>query len=616
MTTLRSRLLFATLAIGGVSASWARGEGSSFDGSWKTTFGVVTFKQDGENITGTYGQGERFTIAGTVKDGVLKGTNKEGAIEGDVTFTLDSTGNAYTGRFRLKNGRAGVWNGWRPDPEAAKDDKPAEFAGLWLTDLGLLRLEQDGAKVSGKYASRGGSTLEGTATGRHLEFRYKAFGVGPGWFDISKDGKTISGASGPDGPGGWAGWKGRPALEYVPHVPLVAGKMVDGSTDDLLTYAVRAPENYRANDSRKWPCILILHGSNMNSRAYVSTIAATWPEIAKRYILLGIDGERVSNIAADNPQFNYSYVNFTGKSTFQGFPGTDKESPALVNAAMNELKGVYPIKSYFVGGHSQGGFLTYSLLMNYPESMAGAFPISCGIIMQCEPSAYADEALKKAQRAVPLAIVHGKNDPIVNFGMGDYAAQLFKAESWPMVRLFSDDDAAHMFARLPVGHAIRWLEIMNSDDPAKLAQYADIRVSEKGWRDAIAAVQRAKSLKPTGGIAEAIAILSEMIDEEASRPAKMFAEKIRANADSSWVDDFLKFREDFEFAGPAREAMAEFDKLRTQQNEPAQKLLNEARWLFQQGKRDEGYAKYREVVDKLYASRSYPGAKKALADRK
>ena len=100
-----------------------------------------------------------------------------------------------------------------------------------------------------------------------------------------------------------------------------------------------------------------------------------WPDIARDYILLGINGETPSSLGTE-PQFNYTYVNYMGHSTYKGFPGTDRESPALVSEAMAELKGVYPISHYFVGGHSQGGFLTYSLLMNFPETMAGAFPIS------------------------------------------------------------------------------------------------------------------------------------------------------------------------------------------------------------------------------------------------
>ncbi len=100
-----------------------------------------------------------------------------------------------------------------------------------------------------------------------------------------------------------------------------------------------------------------------------------------------------------------------GRSTYGGFPGTDRESPALVREAMEDLKKAYPIKHYFVGGHSQGGFLTYALLMNSPDLIAGAFPISAGLLIQAEPAVFEDKALKEAQRAVPLAIVHGKTDP-------------------------------------------------------------------------------------------------------------------------------------------------------------------------------------------------------------
>src|SRR5207237_4615556 len=128
---------------------------------------------------------------------------------------------------------------------------------------------------------------------------------------------------------------------------------------------------------------------------------------------------------------NYTYVDYVGRSTFKGFPGTDRQSPALVAEALEDLREAYPVARYFVGGHSQGGFLTYSLLMNFPEMVAGAFPISAGVIFQCEPTAYADPAVRAAQRAVPLAIVHGKGDPLVDFDSAEYAAVLFGQAGWP-----------------------------------------------------------------------------------------------------------------------------------------------------------------------------------------
>ena len=76
----------------------------------------------------------------------------------------------------------------------------------------------------------------------------------------------------------------------------------------------------------------------MNGKAYVNTLAAAWPDIARDYILLGINGETPRGLDADDPAFNYTYVNYVGRSTFGGFPGTDRESPALVREALDGLE--------------------------------------------------------------------------------------------------------------------------------------------------------------------------------------------------------------------------------------------------------------------------------------
>lgn len=403
------------------------------------------------------------------------------------------------------------------------------------------------------------------------------------------------------------------------HPKPVPGKIVDGSTNNQLTFSLRAPETYKPNDKKKWPAIVILHGSNMNAKAYVNTIAAAWPDVARDYLLIGINGEQRVNAgkAGGEPAFNYTYVDYVGRSTFKGFPGTDRESPALVAEALDELRDAYPVSKFFVGGHSQGGFLTYSLLMNFPEKIAGAFPISAGVIFQCEPGAYADEQVKAAQRAVPLAIVHSRQDPIVNFSSGEYAATLFGDAGWPAFRFFADNaGAAHMFARLPVNQAIRWLEAQSSDDPAKLLDFAERSLKASAWRDAVAALNRAATLKPTGAAAQRHERLNRQVDAKAAAGAKQFLPKIRDAKDKSWIDPFLAFRDDFEFAPAAREAMEAFHALRAKQESPARTLMNEARVAFQQGRRDDGYAKYQEIVDNYPAASSYRNVKRWLAERK
>jgi predicted esterase len=609
-------LISSVVFIIAVVPTSAADEAGPFQGEWRTTLSVVKLIQNGDEVTGTYGNAGQFSIKGTAKDRELTFEFQEGKVKGDGTFTLDDSGIAFTGSFQVRGGRSGSWNGWRPDPKATLGEpQAARFAGLWLTGLGLMELSQDGAKIKGRYASRGTSELEGDVTGRRLEFRFKSFRAGHGWFDLADDGKSLAGAANTDGFPGWFGWRGRPSPEFARHVKLVAGRVADGSTENLLTYAVRAPEDYREGTPRKWPAVLVLHGSNMDGRSYVDTIAAAWPDIARDFLLIGLNGEIPSNTGAE-PRFNYSYVNFVGRSTFKGFAGTDRESPALVSEAMAELKAVYPIEHYLVGGHSQGGFLTYSLLMNYSEALAGAFPVSAGLIVQCEPDAYTDKPLRAAQRRVPLAIVHGTNDSLVAFSMGEYAATLFRESGWPAFRFFTDDQAAHMFARLPVGRAIRWLETLAGRDPQALLDFAESRLKENGYRDAIAVLGRARGLELDRAQRVRAETLAAAIDARASDGAKDLLAAIEQNKDGTWVAQFLAYRDEFEFAEGARPVMSAFEALRARHEEPAKAALAEARKAFQQGKPDDGYARYQEIIDRYYASPLYRVVKLWLAQRR
>jgi hypothetical protein len=283
---------------------------------------------------------------------------------------------------------------------------------------------------------------------------------------------------------------------------------------------------------------------------------------------------------------------------------------------MEELKGVYPIDHYLVGGHSQGGFLTYSLLMNAPEALAGAFPVSAGVIFQCEPDAYDDKPLRQAQRAVPLAIVHGKNDPLVRFASGEYAATLFGEASWPAFRFFTDDNAGHMFARLPVGPAIRWLEAFATRDPVALLDFAEDRVKQRSYRDALAALRRAAAPDLDPAQKQRAEALTRAIDRLAGEKAKELLPQVTENKNGDWIESFLAYRDDFEFAAAAREVMTAFEALRARHVGPAKKALDAARTAFQQGQRDAGYARYREVVESYYASPSYRNVKRWLEEKR
>lgn len=87
----------------------------SFDGVWKTTFGMMRLIQKGEEVSGCYDFGSGAEIEGTVKDGVLTFKYKEpNGITGNGKFKLADDQNGFTGEWSQKNGDGGgKWSGNR-----------------------------------------------------------------------------------------------------------------------------------------------------------------------------------------------------------------------------------------------------------------------------------------------------------------------------------------------------------------------------------------------------------------------------------------------------------------------------------------------------------------------
>src|SRR5687767_1401680 len=111
-------LMLVTAAPVGAGAD---GEGV-FDGEWRTSIGAVTLKQTGNEVTGTYGNAGQFTLNGTVEGRKLTFAYQEGQAGGDAHWTLDESGHSFRGGYKVRGGRAGAWEGWRPDPQAPKGE--------------------------------------------------------------------------------------------------------------------------------------------------------------------------------------------------------------------------------------------------------------------------------------------------------------------------------------------------------------------------------------------------------------------------------------------------------------------------------------------------------------
>lgn len=495
----------------------------------------------------------------------------------------------------------------RHDP-ASEKAKLVPVAGFWRTSWGMLELEQKGTKLEGGFGAQGWSKVRGELKGRSIQLDYESpFGSGKFVLDVDENGKLAFGNAVYE--------RGTSALQaqrlegHARGVQPKPGAIVGGLGKNRLVYWLRAPKAWKPG--QKLPLLVFLHGSNFCSKPYVESIGAT--PVGERFLVVGIDGEQWADWSEPNdPRQNYSYVNFMGKSTYQGYPNTHRESPALVAEVIEELQKQFAPPRTFVGGHSQGGFLTWFFAMHYPDLVQGVFPMSSGMTMQCEPDVFADAALKCKQRDVAIAIVHGKNDDTVPFDQGEGTLRSCLEYGFPTLRLFTND-AGHGFSSLPWIAAVEWLEALTSGDAVVLAKFAQQALDDDRFRDATAAVLRLRKLAPADPVAKAIAT---KVDGYAAADVERFAKALEAPGDGAWIDDFLAFRDKFEFADGARDVIAKFAALRAQQQPAADKLFGEARGEFNKGNREAGWKKYEELVASCWASSWYPRVKRWLADRK
>lgn len=165
-----------------------------------------------------------------------------------------------------------------------------------------------------------------------------------------------------------------------------------------MRYFLRVPGKYNPRDGAR--LIVFLHGSNMNGLDYLRSFEAKkW---CNDDILCCPNGETGTDPLGQN--------NF-------GF-----DSAPLIADVTEEVQKAFKTTITYVGGHSQGAFLTYSVILNFPDLYRGAFPMAGDCWIQNEPNLWEDkpDVLKK-QKEIAIAVIHGKADPVVAFSQGEHA---------------------------------------------------------------------------------------------------------------------------------------------------------------------------------------------------
>ena len=246
------------------------------------------------------------------------------------------------------------------------------------------------------------------------------------------------------------------------------GKLSTIKTDDVH-YAIRVPKKLDKKNGTN--TIVFIHGSNMRGENYAGSLE-TASEL-KDWILIGPTGPHQA-----------------GENAYNHDPGDEKYIGEIVEDVEERLK--VKIGRLYVGGHSQGGFLSHAVAAHLPERVDGVLAVSSG--SWATPKKLMKKGKGRTKSPIPVAIVHAQNDPIVGFGASVAVYDGYVKAKHPAARLFGPADGLHMFMRLPILEAIAWLDLMNSDDKGEVSKVLSKTKASKDPRTAWDAAHRLKEL--------------------------------------------------------------------------------------------------------------------------
>jgi predicted esterase len=347
-----------------------------------------------------------------------------------------------------------------------------------------------------------------------------------------------------------------------------------------MRYFLRVPKSY--DPKRGARLVVFLHGSNMNGLDYLRSFEAKgW---CKDDILACPNGEQGSDAYGQN--------NFT----FGSAP--------YVAEVTNEVKAALKTTIAYVGGHSQGGFLTYSVILNFPDLFAGALPMAGDCWSQNEPNLWETkpETLAK-QKRIAIAVIHGKQDPVVSFSQGQHAYDVFRAMGYPKLRLFAPENLGHEFMLAPVADALEWLDAVSGQDATAGMRLAAKWVEQKEWGWVVMASRSALDAKKASADAKKQARSAlRLAEASAKKEAIAMANAMTKSPPEEWVPKWLEFRRLFGETEAARPLIQKYDETRASQRDIGAKLFAEASSSFHGGDKEKGREKLREILKQAPAS--------------
>ncbi|MHC4550815.1 MAG: hypothetical protein ACYTEZ_18805 [Planctomycetota bacterium] len=340
------------------------------------------------------------------------------------------------------------------------------------------------------------------------------------------------------------------------------------------TYWIAIPEAIDARQPTR--AFLWCHGSNMHGKWYLQGLQAFG--YGPREILIGPNGHKKSK----DWVYNFDAPTYDTR---------------LAYAILDEVARRFKLGPVYVGGHSQGAYYTYRIVLSKPERFAGAIPFAGGLLLGLDPKSAAH---RKGRPGPPFAILHGEQDRTVDPSLSDWAYEVFRKAGYPSVRYFHPAKLNHWWPG-QAKEAIAWVLAITAEDPAALLQSAEGFLEADRGSDALHCVDRAKRRK---GDAGRIGALRERILARGEEHAAAWLERMHDRA-GEWAREMYEFRDAWGRVPTVAPVMKRLLLLRKKHVPQAAKQNRKAWKHANKGETEKARPWFQKTVDECFTAFEY-----------
>ncbi|MFI5404090.1 MAG: hypothetical protein ACHQ1G_14210, partial [Planctomycetota bacterium] len=318
------------------------------------------------------------------------------------------------------------------------------------------------------------------------------------------------------------------------------------------------------------------HGSNMNGQWYVKGLKALGH--GKTDVLVGPNGHQ----KVRDWVYNFNAPTY---------------DPKLAYGILDDLATRFKLGPVYVGGHSQGAYYTFRIVLSKPEMFTGAIPFAGGLLLGLDPKAAAQ---RKGKPGPAFAIVHGEMDDVVDPSLSEWAYEMFLAAEYPGVRFLHPKDMNHWWPG-PIAEAITWTLEVTAEDPEALLASAERFLEGDRGSDALSCVTRARSFKADAARASG---LEERIRAKGQEHAQAWLLKMK-DREGSWAEELYDVRERWEQVPEFAPVLRQLDTLRKKHVADASKYNRKAWSHANDGEDAEARELFEKTVKECFTAYEY-----------